>query len=90
MSRTTSLLDWNNEEPISYLWICGVGCPAGQDFRHDTDTDDAYCDFNELDLLEKFWHLEGTVEDGAWCWNGEGSVADDRGNTIYNVKARRK
>lgn len=91
-TKTISLLDWNNDEPISYLWICAVGCPAGLEFRHDTETDDdeAYCDFSELDLLAKLWDLEGAIDDnGTWCWNGEGDVSDERGNTIYNVKARR-
>lgn len=91
-TKTISLLAWNNEDAISYLWICGVGCPAGLEFRHDTETEDdeAYCDFSELDLLTKLWDLEGTIdENGRWCWNGEGDVTDERGNTIYNVKARR-
>jgi hypothetical protein len=90
--RKISLLGWHNDQPINYLWIAGVGCSAGVDYRHDTDTDDEelYCDFSELELLDRLWHLEGTVDaDGTWCWDGEGDVYDERGNTIYNVKARR-
>lgn len=52
-TKTLTLREFNNANPITYLWICGVGCPAGEDFNHDTDTDDAddYCDFAELDVL---------------------------------------
>lgn len=86
-----TLREWHNLHQVTYLWICGVGCPGGQDFRHDTDTDDeSYCDFSELLLLEKLWDLAGTVEEnGTWIWNGKGKILDDRGNTIYNVKATR-
>jgi hypothetical protein len=92
VSTKISLQAWNNEQPISYVWICGVACPTGQDFRHNTETEDAeeYCDFSELDLLSKLWDLEGEIdENSTWCWDGIGNVRDDRGNTIYNVKARR-
>lgn len=91
MATEISLIDWNNEEPITYLWICGASCPAGRDFRHDLESEDEdYCDFRDLELLEQLWHLVGTVdENGTWCWNGEADVTDQSGNTIWNVKARR-
>lgn len=83
-----SLREWDAIQDINYLWICGVGCPAGQEFRHNTDTDvdEDYCDFSELPILDKLWDLVGTVdENGTWVWNGKGTVLDDRGNTIYIV-----
>lgn len=87
-----TLLEWNNKQPITYLWICGVGCPGGMEFRQNTETEDdeEYCDFAEMDFLfDQLWDLEGTVDEhGRWCWNGEGEKpTDERGNTIYNVKA---
>lgn len=88
-TKTISLLDYNNDlNPVTYLWICGVGCPAGQEFTHDPEAEgEDYCDVDaiigELDL----WELEGEVVDGRWEWNGEGNPTDERGNTIYNVKA---
>lgn len=96
-----TLLEFNNEQPITYLWICGVACPGGQDFNHvdyssdeyDPDTaDDSDCDFRELDILGKLWHLEGEIDsDGRWCVNDSSlsDVRDERGNSIYNVKASR-
>lgn len=82
--------DRNDSNPFTYLWICGIGCPAGQDFHHDTETEceEDYCDFAELDEIQQFADLEGTIDsEGQWCWNGEGNVTDFRGNTIYNIKA---
>jgi len=106
-TKTMTLREFNNESPITYLWLCGVGCPAGLDFNHDTETDDEeeYCDFAELDILNGcrdnvdedgnclqpgLWELEGEIDaEGRWCWDGDGDVLDERGNTIYNVKASR-
>jgi hypothetical protein len=90
--QPVSLRDWNIEQPIVYLWVAGVGYPGGKDFRHNTDTEDdeEYCDFAELDLLTVCGDLTGTVDEyGTWCWDGVGTICDERGNTIYNVKARR-
>lgn len=92
--EVTNLHDWNNDDdgPISCLWICGIGYPTGIEFTHNTETDDdeTYCDLGELDILFRLWDLNGTVdENGTWCWDGEGDVRDDMGNTIYNVKARK-
>lgn len=87
-----SLRDWNNEQPITHLWICGVGCPAGIDYHHNTDTndDEDYCDFSDLVVLEKLWDLNGTIDEhGRWVWDGRGDVRDLLGNTLYNIKARR-
>lgn len=87
-----TLREWHDLQQITYLWICGVGCPGGQELRHDTDTEDSdsYCDFSELSILDTLWDLSGTVdENGTWVWNGKGDVRDWSGNTIYNVKARR-
>ena len=89
-TKTLTLREFNNEEPITYLWICGVACPAGMDFNHNTETEDEeeYCDFAELDLLDRLWDLTGTVDKyGRWCWDGKGDVRDEQQNTIYNVKA---
>jgi hypothetical protein len=85
-----TLREFNNEKPITYLWICGFACPAGQDFHHNTDTDDEdeYCDFRDLVLLDKLWELSGTVDEyGWWCWEGEGKPTDERANAIYSIKA---
>lgn len=87
-----SLRDWNSEQPITYLWIAGVGCPAGMELHHNTDTggEALYCDFSELLILEKLWDLDGAIDEhGTWVWNGKGDVRDWWGNTIYNIKARR-
>ncbi len=84
-----TLSEFNELNSINGIWISGVGYPTGKQFVHDTETEDehAYCDFNELDCLEQFWNLEGTIEHLAWVWNGEGNIRDERGNTIYNLKA---
>lgn len=86
---TISLQDYNNNvKAVTYLWVCGVACPAGQDFNHDTESDgEDYCDLTELIGEMGLWDLEGSVVDGRWEWNGKGNVRDERGNTIYNVKA---
>lgn len=88
-TQAIRLLDYNNVTPVTYLWLCGVGCPTGQDYRHDVESDgEDYCDLNQLINELGLWELEGTVIDGRWEWNGEGNPTDQRGNTIYNVKAR--
>lgn len=91
-TKTISLLDYNNESPITYLWYCGVGCPTGIELRHNTTTEDQdeYCDFAELEHLRQWADLQGTVDDsGRWNWNGEDDVRDSRGNTIQRIVAAR-
>lgn len=85
-----TLRDFNNTiTPVTSVWIAGVGCPAGQSFRHDLESDgDDYCDVNEVIEDLHLWDLEGTVCEGQWSWNGSGSPTDVRGNSIYNLKAR--
>lgn len=89
---TISLFNWNNEQPISYLWYCGVGHPAGFLLRLNTETsgDEECCDFAKLDILKQIWHLRGTVDrDDTWNWDGEGNPTDEKKNTIFNINARR-
>lgn len=95
-----TLAEFNNETPIHYLWLCGVGHPAGREHWHNTECedDDQYCDFAELDILEKLWELEGSVIVGwqnglsfdEWIWEGGPMPTDELGNSIYNIHARRK
>lgn len=73
---STTLRDFHNSLPngIQYLWLCGVGCPAGQDYNHDTDTDDdeEYCDVPELISQFDKDDNEGNTSS---LWNLEGEVA---------------
>lgn len=86
-TETISLLDYNNDaKPVTYLWICGVGCPTGTEYRHG-ETDDDYCNVTEVISDLDLWDLTGNVVDGRWEWDGEGSPTDQRGNSIYNIKA---
>lgn len=89
---TVSLLDYNSVKPITYLWICGVGCPTGIDYRHWDQPDDGspaedYCDVNDVIGELNLWHLNGTVTNNRWEWDGVGSPTDLRGNSILNIKA---
>lgn len=88
-TATISLLDYNNNvKPVTYLWICGVGCPAGREYNHDVESDgDEYCDVNEIVGDLGLWSLNGTIVDDRWEWNGVGNPVDERGNSILNVKA---
>lgn len=91
--KTISLLDYNNDvKPVTYLWIAGVGYPAGTDYRHwdqqpDGSPDEDYCDVNDVISELDLWNLQGTVNDGRWEWDGNGEPADLRGNSILNIKA---
>lgn len=91
--ETISLLDYNNTvNPVTYLWIAGVGFPSGADYRHwdqqpDDSPDEDYCDIDEVISTFDLWDLRGTINDGRWEWDGVGEPVDQRGNTIYNVKA---
>ena len=75
----------------TYLWICGVGFPAGEEWCHDTETEgEEYCNFDDFDAAKNLWGLSGTVDsDGLWEWDGMGTITDYWGNEIYNVKARK-
>lgn len=90
---TISLLEYNNSvKPITYLWICGVGCPAGIDYRDcdqepDGSPDEDYCNIRDVIGELDLWNLTGTVTDGRWEWDGNGEPTDLRGNTILNIKA---
>ena len=92
-TTTISLLDYHNDvKPVTYLWIAGVGCPAGVDYRHwdqqpDGNPDEDYCDVNDVIGELDLWNLQGTVNDGRWEWNGNGEPVDLRGNSILNIKA---
>ena len=86
---TISLRDFHNDiKPVTNLWICGVGHPAGITYLHDVKSDDdSYCDvgavIDDLDI----WELTGTVSQSCWEWDGNGSPIDTRGNSILNIKA---
>ncbi len=88
-----TLRDYNNDvKPITYLWIAGVGCPTGAEYRHwdqqpDGSPNEDYCDIHDVIGEFDLWDLSGTVVDGRWEWDGNGNTTDQRGNTIYNVKA---
>ena len=85
-----TLRDFNNKSLITFLRICGVACPAGREFRHNTESEDdeEYCDFAELPILKSLWDLNGAVDEkGLWNWDGKGGVYDEHGNVVYNVRA---
>ena len=86
-----SFSDFAAANEVTYLWIVGVGCPAGQDFEHNPDDDgEDWCNLPEHWLWEKLERgdFSGSVDEkGLWCWDGEGVLTDSRGNTIYNLKA---
>lgn len=85
-----TLREFNNEiGGVTYLWLCGTACPAGQDFNHDVESDgDDYCDVGDLVTEENLWELNGDVnENGRWEWDGEGNPHDGRGNSYYSIKA---
>ena len=93
-TKITTLREYNNEiKPITYLWIAGVGCPAGAEYRHwdqqpDGSADEDYCDVTEVIDTLGLWSLTGTIDDdGRWEWDGTGDPSDQRGNKIHNVKA---
>lgn len=84
-----TLLDFNNGHPVTNLWIAGVAYPAGQTWHNNIDSDgEDYCNLSELIDQLNLWELSGSVVDGRWEWNGSGNPSDERGNTIYNVKAQ--
>ena len=85
---TISLNDFNNLSPITYFWICGVGCPNGRDFKHNPEGESENdCVIWEIGDRFDLWELCGTVTDGRWEWDGVGQPTDELGNTITNVKA---
>lgn len=86
-TQEISLLDYNNTiNPVTYLWVCGVGCPTGSEYNH-SDQDEDYCDVGEVISELGLWELSGKVVDGRWEWDGNGEPRDLRGNSILNVKA---
>jgi len=89
-NKKVTLSDWNNDNPISYIWFVSTANPTGVEYEHNVDTDDydEYCDFSELDILSKFWDLEGTVTNGQWVWDGEsGNPTDESANSITSIES---
>lgn len=83
---------------LTYVWMAGVGCPAGEEYNHvpwesaDDNQPDNEIDFSELDVLDKFMSLNGSIEghgqNEIWVWDGEGNPTDFNGNSYYSIKAR--
>ena len=89
----TTLREYNENKPISYLWFCGAGNPTGIDFFQNTEPVDSedYCDLQEDTLLPSLLDLSGRInKEHGWVWdgNGLGDVKDLNGNTIYAIAAR--
>lgn len=88
-----TLLDFWNSRTIESIFVVGTACPAGQEYTHDTVSDgEDYCDLNDVienlsphvDLLS----LSGSVEGGAWTWDGVGNPRDVRGNSYTRIVVR--
>jgi hypothetical protein len=84
---------WNNAN-VKSLFVVGTACPTGEEYRHDTDTEDEsdYCDLTDLivnlsphvDLFD----LSGTVDGDSWTWDGVGNPRDVRGNSYTRIVVR--
>jgi len=90
---TMTLREFHNSllDGITRLWVCGVGCPGGQDFNHDIDTEDEdeYCDMVDL-IGNSLGFLYMDVEDIEGCehtittslWELEGEI--EEGQWVWN------
>ena len=88
-----TLREFHNSLPdgITHLWVCGVGCPGGQDFNHNIDTEDTdeYCDMGDL-IGDSLGSLHMDVEDtegfthsiASPLWALEGEIED--GQWVWN------
>ncbi len=92
----TALEFWNNNS-VSEIFVAGNGCPGGQTFTHDTDTDndEDYCDLTDVlysglirtqDGPDGWQDLNGTVADGVWTWDGDANARDSRGNNYQQIQ----
>lgn len=79
MSTKTTALDFFKSRKHPVLRFASIGHPSGIDL--------ALLDETEVGFE---WHdLSGLVrDDGTWEWDGEGSPADSRGNTVTAVWLR--
>jgi hypothetical protein len=69
------------------LFVVSTGKPSGYSVDL-TDTEGTALDDHQVEVaLTSPWDLEGTVEDGVWTWDGNGSPRDYNGNTITAIRA---
>lgn len=90
-----TFLEFWNDNNVTEIFVAGNGCPGGQTFKHDTDTeiDEDYCDLGEL-IQEggglfsggtELDELHGEVVDGVWRWDGLGWAKDLNGNDYHQI-----
>ena len=94
---TMTLLEyWNNNgNNVVSIFVAGNGCPAGQTYTQNLESDgDDYCDMHDLlnsgltnvDEYDnsRVWDCVGEVVEtqhgSEWRWNGLGGLTDLRGN----------
>lgn len=83
--NSITLMEYNRDNPISYLWFNTTGCQSGT--KH---TDKLSALIGELSL----WEMSGNVVADHWEWDGctpngmrYGSPKDSLGNSILNITA---
>lgn len=73
------LREFLNEQTHPIIWYTSTGCPMGN-CEIEIFGVDSIVDQRELG------DLEGTVDDGAWHWNGEGNPKDHSFNSIMRIE----
>jgi hypothetical protein len=74
----------NNSDKINRIFWSSIGYPMGQEINWDEDThinDFWFLLDGEIDH-DGLWHLEGTVADGRWEWDGQGGARDNKSNSL--------
>ncbi len=75
--KTMTFKELATNNRLAVLWIETVHHPFIRiKDNQNTDCLEDYCDLNDLvqeSQFESFSNLEGTIEDGRWIWNGQGT-----------------